>query len=105
VTPDAHRRAVLTQLILGWARGPKLVGSNSTTPLATSGSTIAELEAVFLRMDSPVDVQERRILLQELKNREGASADAIRARLLFWIEQHGLDYLTGEPGAELVLED
>jgi uncharacterized protein YceH (UPF0502 family) len=94
--PDAHRRAVLTTLILSWARGPQL---------AASGSTIAELEAVFLRMDSPVDVQERRTILHELKNREGASADAIRARLLFWIEQHGLDYLTGDPGAELVLED
>jgi hypothetical protein len=50
-------------------------------------------------------VQERRTMLHELKNREGASADATRARLLFWIEQHGLDYLTGDPGAELVLED
>jgi len=96
VAPDAHRRAVLTELILGWARGPMITGS---------GSSIAELEAVFLRMDSPVDVQERRTMLHELKNREGASADAIRARLLFWIEQHGLDYLTGEPGTELVLED
>lgn len=96
VVPDAHRRAVLTELILDWARGPKL---------AASGSTIAALEAVFLRMDSPVDVQERRTMLHALKNREGASTDAIRARLLFWIEQHGLDYLTGDPGAELVLED
>jgi serine/threonine-protein kinase len=96
VTPDTHRRAVLTELILSWARAPRRTGS---------GSSIAELEAVFLRMDSPVDVQERRTILHELKNREGASADAIRARLLFWIEQHGLDYLTGDPGAELVLED
>jgi hypothetical protein len=96
VTPDAHRRAVLTDLILSWARAPALTDG---------GSSIAELEAVFLRMDSPVDVQERRTILHELKNREGASADAIRARLLFWIEQHGLDYLTGDPGAELVLED
>jgi hypothetical protein len=96
VEPEAHRRRVLTDLILGWARGPKL---------ATSGSSIAELEAVFLRMDSPVDVQERRTILYELKNRDGTDADAIRARLLFWIEQHGLDYLTGDPGAELVLED
>jgi serine/threonine-protein kinase len=94
--PDLHRRTVLTELILSWARAPALTGG---------GSSIAELEAVFLRMDSPVDVQERRTILYELKNREGASADAIRARLLFWIEQHGLDYLTGDPGAELVLED
>jgi hypothetical protein len=94
--PDAHRRAVLTDLILGWARAPAATGG---------GSSIAELEAVFLRMNSPLDVQERRRMLHELKNREGASADAIRARLLAWIELHGLDYITGDPGAELVLED
>jgi hypothetical protein len=94
--PDAHRRAVLTDLILGWARAPAAAGG---------GSSIAELEAVFLRMNSPLDVQARRRMLHELKNRDGASADAIRARLLAWIEQHGIDYLTGDPGAELVLED
>ncbi len=94
--PDAHRRAVLTDLILGWARAPALT---------SAGSSIATLEAVFLRMNSPLDVQERRRMLHELKNREGASGDSIRARLLAWIELHGLDYITGDPGAELVLED
>lgn len=96
LAPDAHRRAVLTDLILRWARARAL-----TSP----GSSIAALEAVFLRMDSPLDVQERRRMLHELKNREGTSGDAIRARLLAWIELHGLDYITGDPGAELVLED
>jgi serine/threonine protein kinase len=101
-SPDAHRRVVLTQLILGWARAPA-VASNS--------SSIAEIEAVFLRMNSPLDVQARRRMLHELKNRQGTSANATRTRLLAWIEQHGLDYLTGDPGlaagpgAELVLED
>ena len=41
----------------------------------------------------------------ELKLREGAGSELIRTRLLEWIEQRGLDYQTGEPGAELVLED
>lgn len=97
--PDAHRRAVLTELISSWAREP------ARAPAPSGGPSIAELEAVFLRMDSPVDVQDRRTMLHELKNREGASADGIRARLLFWIEQHGLDYRSGDPGAELYLED
>lgn len=96
-TPTAHRRAVLTELILDWARGPRRTEGQ--------GSSIAELEAVFLRMDGPVDVQERRTMLHELKDREGPNTAAIRTRLLFWIEQHGFDYLTGEPGAELVLDD
>ena len=70
-----------------------------------STASIAELEAVFLRMNSPLDVKERRDMLHELKLREGAGSELIRTRLLEWIEQRGLDYQTGEPGAELVLED
>jgi len=97
---NTHRRAVLTELILGWARAPSagLDGSTGT-------STLAELEAVFLRMNSPLDVQERRDMLHELELRLGSSPDVIRLRLLVWIEQHGFDYQTGDPGAELVLED
>lgn len=96
VDPQEHRRAVLTELILGWVRRPAPT---------VSTATIAELEAVFLRMSSPLDVKERRDMLHELKLREGTSSDLIRSRLLEWIEQRGLDYQTGEPGAELVLED
>lgn len=105
---DTHRRAVLAELITAWARAPSAAVAVPTSGFASTStptSTIAELEAVFLRMNSPLDVQERRSMLHELKIREGASADVIRARLLAWIEQHGLDYQTGDPGAELVLED
>ena len=91
-----HRRAVLAELILAWMRDP--------APTQSTAS-IAELEAVFLRMNSPLDVKERRDMLHELKLREGAGSELIRTRLLEWIEQRGLDYQTGEPGAELVLED
>lgn len=95
---DMHRRTVLTELILGWARAP-------STATETGTSSIAELEAVFLRMDSPLDVQERRRMLHELESGDGISTDATRAVLLAWIEQHGFDYQTGDPGAELVLEE
>lgn len=94
--PQEHRRAVLAELILAWMRDP--------APTQSTAS-IAELEAVFLRMNSPLDVKERRDMLHELKLREGAGSELIRTRLLEWIEQRGLDYQTGEPGAELVLED
>ncbi|MCX4246456.1 serine/threonine-protein kinase [Paraliomyxa miuraensis] len=94
---NEQRRSVLTELILGWARAPA-----AAEPVTTS---IAALEAVFLRMDSPLDVQERRRMLHQLKNGEGIGTDVTRAQLLTWIEQHGFDYQTGEPGAELVLED
>lgn len=94
--PQHHRRAVLTDLILAWARDPD-------PPQRTS--SIAELEAVFLRMSSPLELEERRGMLREAKNRDGASADSIRARLRSWIDTHGLDYETGDPGAELILED
>lgn len=94
--PQIHRRAVLTELILAWARTP-------TPP--RSDSSIAELEAVFLRMSSPLDVQERRWMLHDAKNRDGANADSIHARLLSWIDAHGFDYESGDPGAELAIED
>ncbi|MEX1363422.1 MAG: serine/threonine-protein kinase [Nannocystaceae bacterium] len=91
-----HRRALLADTIVSWVSDP------SPTPSAAS---IAELEAVFLRMRSPLEIEERREMLRELSLREGPNPARIRARLLEWIEQRGLDYLTGEPGAELVLED
>ncbi|MEM7153670.1 MAG: protein kinase [Myxococcota bacterium] len=94
--PPAHRRRVLAELIVGWARAPQR---------AESKASIAELEAVFLRMESPLDVKERRDMLHELKLRDGIRPDEISTRLLEWIAQRGLDYQTGEPGAELVVED
>ena len=93
---ETHRRTVLTELILQWVREPTIAGSKSS---------IAELEAVFLRMNSPLDVQERRLMLTRAKNLDGASPDSIRSRLLSFIDTYGLDYQTGDPGAELVLED
>jgi len=93
---ETHRRHVLVGLILDWAREPSH---------APSHSSIAELEAVFLRMNSPLGLQERRDMLREAKDVDGALPSSIRARLLSWIDTHGLDYETGDPGAEMVLED
>ncbi|MCA9709166.1 MAG: hypothetical protein KDK70_25200, partial [Myxococcales bacterium] len=94
--PEAHRRATMADLVLAWVRAPRPHGHEAS---------IAELEAVFLRMSSPLDPQERRRMLYEAKHHGGASPASIRERLRSWVETHGLDYQTGDPGAELVLED
>ncbi len=91
-----HRRALLIELILERVSEP---------PVTHTESSIAELEAVFLRMNSPLDLEQRRHMLHEAKSLDTASADSVRARLLSWIDSHGLDYQTGDLGAELVLED
>ncbi len=94
--PEVHRRVVLAGLILRWAQDP--------VPPKQPVS-LAELEAIFLRMNSPVEVEERRQMLHSLKSRDDATAATVRAQLLGWIDQHGLSYETGDPGAELVLDD
>jgi len=83
-----HTRAVLARLILRWAHGER----GHDPP-----GSIAELEAVFLRMKGPLEVRERLSMLHELKNREDASATAIQTELLEWIEEHGLDYQSDDP--------
>ncbi|MCH9683953.1 MAG: hypothetical protein K0V04_21145, partial [Deltaproteobacteria bacterium] len=68
-------------------------------------SSIAELEAVFLRMNSPRDIQQRRRMLHDLQKPGPADTTALRAQLLEWIDRNGLDYETGMPGIDLTLED
>lgn len=90
-TAAAHRRAVLCDMILQWARG-----AHQNSP----PSSIAELEAIFLRMNGPLPIETRRSMLHELKDREGTSSKAIIGMLLQWIDRHGFDYRTGRPGSD-----
>ncbi len=94
--PETFRRGVLTDLILRWANAERTEAPRSS---------IAELEAVFLRMNGPLEIQERRAMLHDLQKPGPSNPAAIRTRLLGWIEQYGLDYKTGAPGGELILED
>jgi serine/threonine protein kinase len=93
-----HRERLATT-VLAWARGP--VRERSVP------ASIDELEAVFLTMDSPLDLQARRRMLNELKD-TAAGRETLRAYLFAWIRDFGGTWalpVTGGEEVDIKIED
>lgn len=97
--PERLRRATLAHLILQWhAMEP------ASDPAARSQD---ELEAVFLTMQSDLELGERTRMLNELKNQladDPAARRTVRRRLVEWISSHGGAYLRAGDADEVVIE-
>ena len=82
--PELYRKSLLAELILRWR------AAQSDTPAADR--SLDELEAVFLMMRSPFDVQTRQRMLNELKKANAHEPDpeaATRRKLMEWIATFG----------------
>ncbi len=84
VDPAFYQKSLLAELILRWR------AVRSETPPADR--SLDELEAVFLMMRSPFDVQTRQRMLNELKKAMADEPDpdaAIKRKLMEWIATFG----------------
>ncbi|MCR9159735.1 MAG: serine/threonine-protein kinase [Nannocystaceae bacterium] len=82
--PEAYRKSLLAELILRWRE------AESDSP--STDRDLDELEAVFLMMRSPFDVQTRLRMLAELKKSTAKEPDpetAVKRKLLEWIATFG----------------
>ncbi|MEM6289986.1 MAG: serine/threonine-protein kinase [Myxococcota bacterium] len=82
--PALYRKSLLAELILRWRV------AQSDTPAADR--SLDELEAVFLMMRSPFDVQTRQRMLNELKKANAREPDpeaATKRKLMEWIATFG----------------
>lgn len=82
--PEAYRKSLLAELILRWRE------AQSDSP--STDRDLDELEAVFLMMRSPFDVQTRQRMLAELKKATAKEPDpetAVKRKLLEWIATFG----------------
>ncbi|MBL4685351.1 MAG: protein kinase [Nannocystaceae bacterium] len=97
--PDRYARSLLTDLILAWRALPRSTDG--------AGRSQDELEALFLRMDSPVPLNVRRQLLNRLKT-DAAASPALRAKLgkqvIEWIDIHARPAEVPTPKDEDVIE-
>ncbi len=72
-----------------------------------AGRSQDELEAMFLRMDSALDLQARRAMLNTLKTKAATTDDprtTVRTRLVDWIDVHARPPELAGPGDEEVIE-
>ena len=84
VDPEVYHKALLVELIIRWR------ASQVENPPADRSLT--ELEAVFLTMQSPFDVQKRRRMLAQLKDTMVDEPDpelAVKRTLMKWIANYG----------------
>ncbi|MEM6991900.1 MAG: serine/threonine-protein kinase [Myxococcota bacterium] len=96
---DRYARSLLADLILTWRALPRQKDG--------AGRSQDELEAMFLRMDSPLDLQARRRMLNALKTEAAGSAavrDTLRESLVEWIDVHARPAEEGVAQEEDVIE-
>ena len=83
---EKYARSLLADLILAWRALPRSSDGG--------GRSLDELEALFLRMDSPLGLEERRTKLNRLKTEaaeDAAKRVTLRQTLVRWIDIHGRD--------------
>lgn len=83
---EKYARSLLADLILAWRALPRSSDGG--------GRSLDELEALFLRMDSPLGLEERRTKLNRLKTEaaeDAAKRVTLRQTLVRWIDMHGRD--------------
>ena len=83
---EKYARSLLADLILAWRALPRSPDGG--------GRSLDELEALFLRMDSPLGLEERRRKLNRLKTEaaeDAAKRVTLRQTLVRWIDVHGRD--------------
>lgn len=82
--PETYARSLLADLIIRWRALPRSDDG--------AGRSLDELEALFLRMESSMDLQDRRQLLNALKTsaaEDPAKRATLRQSLVGWIDEHG----------------